>query len=679
MRRRLRGSIAQTLLGGYAIAIVLLAATWGSGFLATRQITNHVTSIVQSDDALVSLVTERIKLMDDQETGLRGYLLTGSRTFLAPYLRAQRLLPRVGAQSTVLSGPLPGIHPLVGVMARRASAWQSWAARVLANPPADPHSPRAVAIQRHGKHLFDRYRAATATVTRRIAADRATVLKQSHRIALGMNLLSGGIFVLAILLTLLISFFTFQAVTQPLDQLGRAAEVIGAGDLHHEVTVRGDREFRRLAEQMDRMRRQLAEHAGTQESVEAALRAQAQRLSLVIETQSAIARAELDLERVFGLITDSAQRLTRAAGAVIELSEGDEMVYRATSGEAAPHRGLRLKRDGSLSGLCLRTGETLQCDDTEVDARVDRDATRRIGARSMVLVPLKHIDRTAGVLKVFSPQPCAFNDLDVETLQLLAGQIAAALVISSQFEAEQALLAERDRALAELQMANEGLESFAYSVSHDLRAPLRSLAGFSEILLEDYGGQFDARGERYLNHIRNASEEMGQLIDALLQLSRLTRAEMRRECVNVTALARDIIGSLRSNEPQRAVSVSIPDGMTDQADPRLLRVVLDNLLGNAWKFTRRQDRACIEVETIARNGVPLYVVRDNGAGFDMAYAAKLFAPFQRLHGVRDFEGTGIGLATVQRIIRRHGGRIWAEAAPGAGATFYFTLHSEEDA
>jgi len=239
----------------------------------------------------------------------------------------------------------------------------------------------------------------------------------------------------------------------------------------------------------------------------------------------------------------------------------------------------------------------------------------------------------------------------------------------------------------ELESANQELEAFSYSVSHDLRAPLRSMDGFSQVLLERYADALDERGVRYLNHIRDASQEMGQLIDALLQLSRVTRGEMQREHFDLAALARSIEAQMRKTDTERDVTMAIADELVTTGDTGLLRVLLENLLGNAWKFTRKTAHACIELGRVASacgldshgqtpaSGypAPVYFVRDNGAGFDMAYADKLFAPFQRLHGTSEFEGTGIGLATVQRIVHRHGGRIWAEGAVGEGATFYFTL------
>ena len=228
---------------------------------------------------------------------------------------------------------------------------------------------------------------------------------------------------------------------------------------------------------------------------------------------------------------------------------------------------------------------------------------------------------------------------------------------------------------AQLEATNKELESFSYSVSHDLRAPLRSIDGFSQALLEDYADVLDSDGKKYLDRLRNNSRQMAGLIDDLLALSRLTRAEMKRAPVNLSATAQAVVDELRQRDPQRDVTVDIADGLKTEGDERLLRVALENLLGNAWKFTSKTSGAHIEVGQETQEGKPVFFVRDNGAGFDMAYSEKLFGAFQRLHGVSEFEGTGIGLATVQRVIRRHGGRIWAEGAVGKGATFYFTLTS----
>ena len=230
----------------------------------------------------------------------------------------------------------------------------------------------------------------------------------------------------------------------------------------------------------------------------------------------------------------------------------------------------------------------------------------------------------------------------------------------------------KHRAL-ELEAANKELESFSYSVSHDLRAPLRAINGFAQALIEDCAGQLDEEGKSHLQRVCAASQHMGALIDDLLSLSRVTRKEMRRDKVDLSALASSIAAEIKQTQPQRSVEFVITPGLVAEGDISLLRVALRNLLENAWKFTAKQPHTRIEFGQAQDHGKPGYFVRDNGAGFDMAYSGKLFGAFQRLHSATEFEGTGIGLATVQRIIHRHGGRVWAEGIPERGATFYFTL------
>jgi len=226
---------------------------------------------------------------------------------------------------------------------------------------------------------------------------------------------------------------------------------------------------------------------------------------------------------------------------------------------------------------------------------------------------------------------------------------------------------------AELEASNKELDAFTYSVSHDLRAPLRRIEGFGQILDSEYAGKLDERFAHYLERIRAGANDMAEMIDSFLKLSRSTRSELTIEPADLSDLAVRVIGRLRERDPQRQVNVEIQPGMTTSGDRRLLDVVLENLLGNAWKYSRRNKSATITFGVEEGGGRKVYVVRDNGAGFDMNYVDRLFMPFCRLHRAEEFEGTGIGLATVQRILARHGGRIWAEGAIGRGATFRFTL------
>jgi PAS domain S-box-containing protein len=229
------------------------------------------------------------------------------------------------------------------------------------------------------------------------------------------------------------------------------------------------------------------------------------------------------------------------------------------------------------------------------------------------------------------------------------------------------------RAMYATEVANRELEAFSYSVAHDLRAPLRGMNGFAQVLLNTYRDKLDGDGQDWLQEILQNAKKMADLIDSLLSLARVTRSELRPEHVDLSALVREAAARLSASEPQRTVEVSVQDHLQAEADSRLARALFENLLGNAWKFTSKVPAARVEFGTTEKDGVSAFYVRDNGAGFDMAFAGKLFAPFQRLHTVDEFPGTGIGLATVQRIVQRHGGRIWAEGIVDVGATFYFTF------
>jgi len=234
-------------------------------------------------------------------------------------------------------------------------------------------------------------------------------------------------------------------------------------------------------------------------------------------------------------------------------------------------------------------------------------------------------------------------------------------------------IGEHKKAEAELTAANKELEAFCYSVSHDLRAPLRGIDGFSKMVETEYAHKLDEQGMGYIKRVRAASQRMGQLIDDLLKLSRITRSEMKRERVDLSAMVKKNASGLQNTQPDRQAEFIIAEGLYVNGDESLLRIAVNNLLGNAWKFTEKRSQARIEFGVSNHDGECVYFISDNGVGFDMTYAGKLFGAFQRLHSISEFEGTGIGLATVQRIIHRHGGRIWAKGAVEQGATFYFTL------
>lgn len=425
---------------------------------------------------------------------------------------------------------------------------------------------------------------------------------------------------------------------------------------------------------------------------EETLRERAARLELIADigqrTTAILALDEL-LHQAVTLINDTFHYYN----VVILFVEGDDLVIRAASPPTfLPLEGKVRLRIGSqgITGWVAATGMPLCVPDVNADPRY-YSAEKQIEARSELAVPIKLQDEMIGVLTAESTELNAFSEIDLFTLQTIADQLATAIGNARLYEAAQQEIYRRREVEAEIRRLNEVLEqrvrerttqleatnqelsAFAYSVSHDLRAPLRSIDGFSQALLEDYTEHLDAQGQDYLQRVRLASQRMGQLIDDLLNLSRLTRSEMHYEEIDLSALTWEVAFRLQESQSEREVAWVIADGMSARGDAHLLRIMLENLLGNAWKFTGKQPHPRIEVGTLDVEGTLIYFVRDNGAGFDMAYVDRLFQAFQRLHQADEFEGTGIGLATVQRIVHRHGGRIWAEGELGKGATFYFTF------
>lgn len=370
-----------------------------------------------------------------------------------------------------------------------------------------------------------------------------------------------------------------------------------------------------------------------------------------------------------------------------QLTNANETVHRSEARhrallEAMPDLCLRISRAGILLDFSAQPGQTLIAPEQIIGADV-RDLPLPPAVIEQALNAYERAITTGAMqtLEYTIETPSGPRHYESRIVRSGADEVVVIVRdISDRKHAELQIrqlneeLEERVRQrTAELEVVNRELESFSFSVSHDLRAPLRALNGFSQVLLENYSQFLDSEGQKYLRRLRSAGLRMSALIDDLLNLSRVTRHELVRVPVNLSTLATTILHELCAAHPERTVDWIVTPQLYAEADSKLLRIALDNLLSNAWKYTGKRAEAMIEFGQIIHNEQAIYFVKDNGAGFDMTYVDKLFHPFQRLHREEEFEGTGIGLATVERIIRRHGGRIWAEAQAGQGATFYFTL------
>jgi signal transduction histidine kinase len=371
-----------------------------------------------------------------------------------------------------------------------------------------------------------------------------------------------------------------------------------------------------------------------------------------------------DLDAIMAIVRRAARELTGADGATFVLRDGDHCHYADEDAIEPLWKGARFPLDSCISGWVMLHGDAAVVEDVYADPRIRAEVYRPTFVNSLVMVPIRRLTPVGAIGTYWATQHRP-SDASVRLLQALADSTSIAMEHVELLAGLESRVAERT---AQLEAANRELEAFAYTVSHDLRAPLRTITAFSQALLEDHADALGA-GKRDLERICAATARMTTLIDDLLQLSTVGRGELERVPFDVAKHVREIIDELRRADPARQVDVVCPEVLPAYGDSRLVRVVLENLVRNAWKFTSKRPAAHIE---IGRRDGALFV-RDDGAGFDAAHAGKLFQPFQRMHTTEDFEGTGIGLATAQRIVARHGGRIWADSAPGHGATFFFTL------
>ncbi len=376
-----------------------------------------------------------------------------------------------------------------------------------------------------------------------------------------------------------------------------------------------------------------------------------------------------DLGRVMEIVRHAGRELTRADGATFVLRDGDRCFYADEEAISPLWKGQRFPMRICISGWVMQHAQPVVIEDIYADARIPADAYRPTFVKSMAMVPIRTASPIGAIGNYWASHHRA-SPQELKALQALADSTSIAMEnVQLYAELEQRV---RERT-AQLEASYKQLESFSYSVSHDLRTPLQVISGFAELLQKTQAERLDAAGRKQVDHIVRAGERMQQLIDDLIALSRTTLAPLQRQRVNLSAIASEIAETRRATAPERKVQFVIADGLYADGDPGLLRVALENLIGNAWKYTGKRAEARIEFDAAQTNGEVVYRVRDNGAGFDMKQADRLFGTFQRLHRDSEFPGTGIGLATVQRVIEKHGGRIWAEAAVDQGATFCFTL------
>lgn len=406
-----------------------------------------------------------------------------------------------------------------------------------------------------------------------------------------------------------------------------------------------------------------------------------QREIALVQELGDVIVSDLDLERVLGLVATKGRELIQAETFLVPIinKTRTSYTYAAACGKDAKDiLGVSFPVRIGMCGWVITHERPLLFGESR-EWLMDEKTAWEEGQPSALLVPLMVKHRIIGGLSGMGKAGGgSFVRRDLELLTLFANQVSIAIENASLYkeigELVDSLELRVEQRTRELAAINQELEAFSYSVSHDLRAPLRSIDGFSQALVEDYASTLDDTAIGYLHRIRSNAQHMGKLIEALLKLSRLTRDEMAIEAVDLSAIAAEIVTRLQESAPDRHVTFSVQNGLAITADERMMRVVMENLLNNAWKYTGKRVDASIEfgLADVPGRGASFYV-RDNGAGFDMNQADKLFRPFKRLHAEREFSGDGIGLASVQRVIQRHGGQLWAEAAVDQGAAFFFTL------
>jgi signal transduction histidine kinase/CHASE3 domain sensor protein len=630
----MKARTSELLISGALLAVLLIVCL--NSWLALRsvRVLSNSEYWVSHTWQVINAVEQVISSAKDAETGNRGFLLTGDESYLEPYTRAVHELPaEIDRVQQLTADNLAHQRRIVEMRAVVEQRLQLLQQGITARQTGETDSLHLLVLSGTGKAEMEHLRSIVATMQdeeRKLLAQRVA---RSHmaRLQAQWTVFFASIFDVVMII---LAFWL----------LGR------------------ERRFRHRADQSTRRLEKLQSISDvglTQLNAMDLTVALLERLRAVIDADGVVLcnwqAGEIEVVSGNGVAVLPGQRVT--------LSAGDPLFQAGTENRLVTAKGAAAQAI-SLEAMSHQMGAVL-------------------------ILPLTIGGRVAALLLAGRNEEDTFKHQDEELLTVAADRISLALDRSNAYEAErrarrlaeasahevQTLNAElEDRVrirTAELEATNHELEAFSYSVSHDLRAPLRSVDGFSLALEEDFLDALNEEGRDFIRRIRAGVQKMGQLIDSLLQLSRITRADLSREEVNISQLAEDVARDLRAENPDRNIVFSIQSEMTGNADPRLLRVALENLLGNAAKFTANRSEARIEFGRSEATGE--FCVRDNGAGFDMKYANKLFVAFQRLHGDKDFKGSGIGLATVSRVIQRHQGRIRAEGAVDSGATFWFTL------
>jgi PAS domain S-box-containing protein len=611
--------------------LILLGLMWGAGTLGTNALHAGYTRSVQHIDALNAVLLEGSKLRDDQESSVRGYLLTGQPDFLAPYNAALQAAPALQRKIDALIAEDPRMRPLVLGRRRAGQAWANWAAGVLKHPLAyDRGSSQLVAQQRQGKALFDTYRAAIAVSTAELDREQQDTYNENSSLLTRVNVLFAVLFGGAIAAGLLLGWRTVLAVTRPLDALGRAAQAIGEGDLVHIVKVEGAREFTNLARDMEWMRGQLALQARLTAEHETELRASEERF-----------RGAFDLAAAGMAMVGLDGRWLRVNAALCGILGYNESELLAMTFNDVTH-----PRDRALG----TEGVSHMLDGSVPTFLAEKRYIHKAGHAVWV-----HIG--SAVVRDASGAPLNF--------------ISQIKDITARKEAERDLEASKQ----ELERSNAELRQFAYVASHDLQEPLRTISSYLQLLSRRYKGKaLDDNAEQFITFAVDGAKRMQALIQDLLSYSRAGKDTKQFAPTDSGVLTDDVTLALRADIIEKKAIVAYEKLPMVFGEASQIRQLLQNLIGNALKFCK--EAPVIHVSALRQGDYWQFTVRDNGIGLDPAHADRIFVIFQRLHTREEYEGTGIGLALCKKIVERHGGRIWVESRSGQGAAFHFTLPAD---